>query len=205
MGPQSVCVNTPPGRKRSYFHTPRIKSDAYALAATPDGTIQLPTPPALSMAWHLIPSKHDPHPRQRRETSFALLPYTTRSSLLSCSRRSSTRINCRRAESKNFVPRSAATCRLCRLSPFHPLWHVGNQRLRPRRCLSFPTPLRFAMPLAAEESEKAIGPSTGGKPNPSTRFFVKMSLAAQRVKAWNSLSPELTTTNVCLPTSWSKK
>ena len=58
------------------------KSDAYALAATPDtvhGTIQLPTPPALSMAWPLITSKHDPHPRQRRETSFALLPSTTRS------------------------------------------------------------------------------------------------------------------------------
>ena len=49
------------------------KSDAYALAATPDnvhdGTIQLPTPLAISMAWHLTPSKHDPHPRQSHETS----------------------------------------------------------------------------------------------------------------------------------------
>ena len=55
--------------------------------------------------------------------------------------------NCfRRAESKNFVPRSAATCRLCRLSPVHPLWHVRNQRLLPRRCL------RFAMPHAIRDA-----------------------------------------------------
>ena len=90
------------------------KSDAYALTATPDtvhdGTIQLPTPPALSMAWHLIPSKHDPRPRprQRRETPFGLLPSTTRPSLLSCSRRGSIPINCfRRAASTNVVPKSA--------------------------------------------------------------------------------------------------
>ena len=45
------------------------KSDAYALAATPDtvhdGTIQL----LLSMARHLTPFKHDPPPRQSHETS----------------------------------------------------------------------------------------------------------------------------------------
>ena len=71
------------------------KSDAFALAATPDtvrdGTNQLPSPPALSVAWHVIPSKHDPHSRQRRETSFALLPSATRSSLRSCSGRGSIR------------------------------------------------------------------------------------------------------------------
>ena len=84
------------------------KSDAYALAATPDavhdGTIQLPTPPAHSMAWHLIPSKHDPHQRQRRETSFALLPSTTRSSLFSCSRRGSIPINCNRSVQQRVDP-----------------------------------------------------------------------------------------------------
>ena len=42
-------------------------------------------PPALSNTWYLIPSKHDPHPRQCREISCALLPSTTQSSLHTCS------------------------------------------------------------------------------------------------------------------------
>ena len=114
MGPQSVCVNllldggirvsthhestcqVPCVRSRRHSrHCPRRYNPATDSTSTFHG-----------MAPHSL--KHDPHPRQRRETSFALLPSTTRSSLLSCSRRGSIPINCFcRAASKNFVPKSA--------------------------------------------------------------------------------------------------
>ena len=115
----AIMLTSPTYRSNTNVSFPRAHHARCSRHQRPLSLSQLLSPPALSMAWQLIHSKHDPHSRQRRDTSFALLPLTTRSSLLSCSRRGSIPINCfRRAASKNFVPKSAVFSNVSTLSTF---------------------------------------------------------------------------------------
>ena len=94
-------------------HEATSQAQCHALTANP-ATVSSPT----AKARHLIPSKHDP--RQRRQTSFALLPSTIRSSLVSCSRMGNIPVSCFwRAASKNLVPMSAVSSNASSLSTFH--------------------------------------------------------------------------------------
>ena len=129
MGPQGVCVNTPPGLKHSYFHTPRVNQPSPMRTLSPPLLILSTTEQSSyrlrrNFPWHgtsFPRSTIHIHP-QRRETSFALLTSTTRSSLRSCSRRGGIQINCfRRVVSRNFVPKSTVLSNASTLSTFQRL------------------------------------------------------------------------------------